>query len=61
MDVGTIRLRGGEQLGVKLNNQAFEYAKQMVQKGRFVYDDQDMWSEHQPSSGEENTPQLNNQ
>ena len=26
----------------------------MVEKGRFVSDDKDMWSEHQPSSEEEN-------
>ena len=41
-------------LAVKLNNRAFEHAKQMVEKGRFVSDDKDMWSEHQPSSEVEN-------
>lgn len=39
---------------MKLNNKAFEHARQMVEKGRFVSDDKDMWSEHLPSSEEEN-------
>jgi hypothetical protein len=50
----TIRLRGVEYLAVKLNKSAFEHAKQMVEKGSYVSDEKVMWSEHQPSSEEEN-------
>jgi hypothetical protein len=42
------------QLAVKLNERAFEHAKQSIQKGSCVSDDKDKWSEHQPSAEEEN-------
>jgi hypothetical protein len=41
-------------MGVKLNSRAFEHAKGLVDEGRFVFDDRDAWSEHQPSAEEEN-------
>ena len=41
-------------MGVKLNNRAFEHAKKFINDGKFVYDDRDAWSEHQPSAEEEN-------
>jgi hypothetical protein len=50
----TNRLWGIGRLAVKLNKCAFEHAKQMVKKGSLVSDEKDMWSEHQPSSEEEN-------
>jgi hypothetical protein len=41
-------------VAVKLNERAFEHAKQLVGEGQFVYDERDAWSEHQPSAAEEN-------
>jgi hypothetical protein len=41
-------------MAVKLNESAFEHAKQLVNGGRFVFDERDAWSDHQPSAGEEN-------
>ena len=41
-------------MAVKLNNQAFEHAKKLIEQGKFVFDEKDMWSEHQPSAQEEN-------
>ena len=41
-------------MAVELNERAFEHAKGLITSGRFVYDDRDAWSEHQPSSAEEN-------
>ena len=39
---------------VILNKRAFEHAKRLVEKGRYVFDEKDIWSEHQPSAQEEN-------
>ena len=39
---------------VNLNEQAFEHAKNLIMQGRFVYDERDAWSEHQPSTAVEN-------
>ncbi len=41
-------------MAVKLNNQAFEHARQLVEQGKFVVDERDLWSEHQPSAQDEN-------
>ena len=41
-------------MAVKLNKQAFEHAKNLIEQGKFVFDERDMWSEHQPSAQEEN-------
>jgi|SRR5215216_6591712 hypothetical protein len=41
-------------MAVKLNNRAFEHAKELVGNGEFVTDERDDWSEHQPSTDEEN-------
>jgi hypothetical protein len=38
---------------VGLNGRAFEHAKNLIKDGKFVYDDRDAWSEHQPSAAEE--------
>lgn len=37
-----------------LNKRAFDHAKQLIEQGRFVPDDRDLWSEHQPSAEQEN-------
>ena len=39
---------------MKLNERAYEYAKKLVAEGKFVLDDRDDWSEHQPSTQDEN-------
>jgi hypothetical protein len=39
---------------VILNKRAFEHAKRSIEKGNYVFDEKDMWSEHQPSTQEEN-------
>ena len=41
-------------MAVKLNNRAFEYATDLIEQGKFVFDERDMWSEHQPSTQDEN-------
>jgi hypothetical protein len=39
---------------VKLNRRAYEHAQTLVHAGNVVLDDRDAWSEHQPSTQEEN-------
>ena len=39
---------------VKLNKPAFEQAKKLIEQGKCVRDEKDQWSEHQPSTDEEN-------
>jgi len=41
-------------MAVKLNKRAFEHATNLIEQGRFVFDEKDMWSEHQPSAQDEN-------
>src|SRR3954447_18665942 len=41
-------------MAVTLNRKAFEHAKDLIEGGRFVFDERDAWSEHQPSAQEEN-------
>jgi len=41
-------------MAVKLNRKAFEHAKTLVLEGKYVYDERDDWSEHQPSAEDEN-------
>jgi hypothetical protein len=41
-------------MAVKLNNRAFDHAKKLIDDGKFVLDERDMWSEHQPSASAEN-------
>ena len=41
-------------MAVILNKSAFEHAKQLVSEGKVVVDERDAWSEHQPSTQEEN-------
>lgn len=39
---------------VKLNRSGFDHAKDLINRGRFVFDERDAWSEHQPSAQKEN-------
>jgi hypothetical protein len=41
-------------MAVTLNRRAFEHAKELINEGRFVFDERDAWSEHRPSAQEEN-------
>jgi hypothetical protein len=41
-------------VAVVLNRRAFEHAKGLVEAGKFVKDERDAWSEHQPSARKEN-------
>jgi hypothetical protein len=50
----TLNARGVTVMAVKLNRRAFDHAKDLISKGRFVFDERDAWSEHQPSAQDEN-------
>lgn len=39
---------------VKLNGSGYEFAQDLIEHGKFVYDERDDWSEHQPSAEDEN-------
>jgi hypothetical protein len=41
-------------MAIALNRRGFEQAQTLINEGRFVHDERDAWSEHQPSSEEEN-------
>jgi hypothetical protein len=41
-------------MSVKLNETAYEYAQELIRDGKYVLDDRDDWSEHQPSADDEN-------
>lgn len=41
-------------MAVKLNNRSYEYAQRLIKDGKYVLDDRDQWSEHQPSARQEN-------
>jgi hypothetical protein len=39
---------------LKLNETAYDYARQLIEDGHVVIDERDDWSEHQPSAEDEN-------
>ena len=41
-------------MAVTIHRRAFEHAKELINEGKFVYDERDAWSEHQPSAQQEN-------
>jgi hypothetical protein len=41
-------------MAVKLNESAYNYARELIAAGRYVIDNRDAWSEHQPSARQEN-------
>ena len=41
-------------MAVKLNRTAFDFAKELIVAGRFVFDEREAWSEHRPSAQTEN-------
>jgi hypothetical protein len=42
-------------MAVKLNRKALEHARSLIKKGKVERDIRDDWSEHAPSTDEENT------
>jgi hypothetical protein len=42
------------EMAVKLNERGFDYARRLVDEGKVTLDGRDDWSEHQPSTAEEN-------
>jgi hypothetical protein len=43
-----------EDMAVVFNRSAFNHATELITAGRFVFDERDVWSEHQPSARDEN-------
>ncbi|HZP64635.1 MAG TPA: hypothetical protein VFB28_14570 [Terriglobales bacterium] len=41
-------------MAIKVNKTAFNHAKDLIDQGYVVIDERDAWSEHQPSTREEN-------
>ena len=41
-------------MAIKLNARSFNHAKRLVREGEYVHDNRDDWSEHQPSTQDEN-------
>ena len=41
-------------MAVKLHRSAFDFCKRLVREGKYVADERDDWSEHQPSTKQEN-------
>jgi hypothetical protein len=39
---------------LKLHRAGFDYARRLIGSGQFVFDERDLWSEHQPSTEKEN-------
>ncbi|MEA2662188.1 MAG: hypothetical protein QOH08_1760, partial [Chloroflexota bacterium] len=37
-------------MATRLNERAFTHAKALIEDGRFVDDERDAWSEHQPTA-----------
>src|SRR4030088_2819533 len=40
-------------MALTLNRRAYEHAKELIDEGRFVFDERDDWSEHRPSALQE--------
>ena len=41
-------------MAIRLNNAAYDRAKELIKAGAVVTDERDAWSEHQPSTRQEN-------
>ena len=41
-------------MAVTLNNRSYEFAQRLIKEDRFVLDERDAWSEHRPSTRQEN-------
>ena len=47
-------LKRRTSMAVMLNRRAYEHARELINEGKFVFDERDAWSEHRPSAQEEN-------
>lgn len=43
-------------MAIKLNERAYDFARELVRNGRYVIDGRDDWSEHQPSTQQQPAP-----
>jgi hypothetical protein len=41
-------------MAVRLSKRSYEHAKQLIREGKVVLDERDDWSEHRPSTRDEN-------
>jgi hypothetical protein len=41
-------------MSMQLNRTAYQHARQLIEEDKFVSDERDAWSEHQPSTQQEN-------
>ncbi len=41
-------------MAVKVNDNSYEYAQRLIKDGKYVLDERDDWSEHQPTAQREN-------
>jgi hypothetical protein len=41
-------------MAVRLNDTGYRHARELIENGRYVVDERDAWSEHQPSTQQEN-------
>jgi hypothetical protein len=48
--LGNTELNRRTSMAVTLNRRAYEHAKALIDEGRFVFDERDDWSKHQPSA-----------
>ena len=42
-------------MATKLNDQAYDHARNLIRDGRWVLDQRDDWSEHRPTASQENS------
>jgi hypothetical protein len=47
-------------MAVKLNRPGYEHAKRLIEAGKFIDDERDAWSDHHPSTQNENAFIENN-
>jgi hypothetical protein len=47
-------LKEVRSMAVRLNETAFDHAKALIRDGKYVADERDAWSEHEPSAEQEN-------
>jgi|SRR5258705_13422596 len=42
-------------MAIRLNGRAYDHAKRLIADGRHVIDERDSWSEHRPTTDQQNT------
>jgi hypothetical protein len=41
-------------MAIRLNDRGYDHARGLIEEGRYVVDERDAWSEHQPTTRQEN-------